>query len=1244
MASCVLILLHLLRVNFKIFARILLVLSFVFTLLLAGSCWYFPYLSQHQQGIVNWVNTHTPYTIHLEELETSWLHNAPHIILNNMRVYEKNAQTAFITIEKADIYIDVWASLQHRQWQFFHAKLTVNQLDSHHFPKHQPSPSSTPSPPVTSSPLIWLLKQPYLSLSINRLQLPQQQLTDVSLQVIGTKINSHATFNANILAKQDKHYKGVLQVNSFVTWEEIPLLVGDVSFTKGQLTDSSGRLVDVNFSTHWAMTPDKQNQWKIDCTAMKLKVNKKVENISKLSLYTTLNPKNLQLHGSIEALPINAKLLAWAVRSFLPKSAARTTLLKAQLQGQLTQIQWQFSPQTWHVSAQFSAIKNYLVNWLPATRDVTGSITLRPDGGEIQLHGGKFSLHPQSAYSEPIHVEAKGLFYWQHTATQTHIYTQNFQLFEGRTQVSISGGVDIPHDAKNAPYINLYIALKNGKIARTHRYLPDRKLPQTVAWLKQSLLGGNVPEGYAVLHGRANQLFTQAGGFIFHASIKKGHLHYQDKWADITGIEGEISIRGRELIVEAHAGNIAKNKIKKAHVVIPNLAASVPTLQVIGEVKGNAQNGITFVKNSPLNETVDLNNLDLDGAMTLQLKLDIPLIKGHQQHAEGRLYFTKTKLDDKVLGVSLTDLKGQVSFTPKAVSSQVLKAKLFDYPVTLKLYNTQNKHVEKIEVELNGEADKYFIYQQLKQISPTLPTLALLEKLTGKAKWVAHITLLKPLSANTKKPTCDAQIQIYTNLQGIALQLPAPLGKEKQTVRPLKIEACLSAYHGDNITINYGDILKTRIRPHKLKATELIMALGKGVTIPKNPPAKRYITVRLPEFNLSQWLPLLTIETQENKNKSTSVNTPPSDSIIIDTVFDKLITPVTTLHKLNMQLIKQKDWQIQFTAKESQGHISVDTNQQPITVKAELEALYLPESSIQSLDIHRPHTQVKTSFTPQQLPRIKLNSKQVYLGKTLIGALTVLATPNHDGFDVKKLNLTTPALNLEVKGLWGYQQKEKQHKTQLYINAESHNVEQSFLQFMPKGSPMLGGKGKVLLALTWHDSPFNLQIKHLIGEVHVLFEKGQLSEVDPSTLGRLLGLLDIQLLPKRLNLDFADVFDKGLGFDIIKGDFILKNAQATTDNLIIKSPAAHILMQGRTGLLTKDYDHTLTVIPHVSNTLPIAGALAGGLGIGVATLAIQKLLASGLEQLINYQYRITGKWADPTITPLKDSQNDSSPE
>jgi uncharacterized protein YhdP len=68
------------------------------------------------------------------------------------------------------------------------------------------------------------------------------------------------------------------------------------------------------------------------------------------------------------------------------------------------------------------------------------------------------------------------------------------------------------------------------------------------------------------------------------------------------------------------------------------------------------------------------------------------------------------------------------------------------------------------------------------------------------------------------------------------------------------------------------------------------------------------------------------------------------------------------------------------------------------------------------------------------------------------------------------------------------------------------------------------------------------------------------------------GLLSLQTLPRRLTLDFSDVFKKGLTFDRIKGSFLLERGDAYTTNLYLDGPAARIDISGRTGLAVNDYD------------------------------------------------------------------------
>jgi len=152
-------------------------------------------------------------------------------------------------------------------------------------------------------------------------------------------------------------------------------------------------------------------------------------------------------------------------------------------------------------------------------------------------------------------------------------------------------------------------------------------------------------------------------------------------------------------------------------------------------------------------------------------------------------------------------------------------------------------------------------------------------------------------------------------------------------------------------------------------------------------------------------------------------------------------------------------------------------------------------------------------------------------------------------------------------------------------------------------------------------------------------EKGRFTDINPSA-GRLFGLLSLQTLPRRLSLDFSDLFGKGLAFDKIEGHFNIENGNAYTNNLAMTGPSVNINISGRTGLIEQDYDQTATVTPKVTDSLPVASALFGPIGAGVGAVIflaseIFHSLPEKIDTLLRKQYTITGAWDDPQITKIK---------
>ena len=169
--------------------------------------------------------------------------------------------------------------------------------------------------------------------------------------------------------------------------------------------------------------------------------------------------------------------------------------------------------------------------------------------------------------------------------------------------------------------------------------------------------------------------------------------------------------------------------------------------------------------------------------------------------------------------------------------------------------------------------------------------------------------------------------------------------------------------------------------------------------------------------------------------------------------------------------------------------------------------------------------------------------------------------------------------------------------------------------------------------MNWDGAPAEFSITGLQGEVSLLIRDGRLLEVEPGA-GRVFGLLTLDTLQRRLSLDFSDLFKKGFDFKRMEGDFSLIDGDAYTSDFFIEGPAARIEISGRTGLTAKDYDQLIAVIPNVSTTLPIAGAIAVNPAVGVALLVADQVFSNQtnrVESITRKEYTVTGSWDNPDI-------------
>jgi len=178
------------------------------------------------------------------------------------------------------------------------------------------------------------------------------------------------------------------------------------------------------------------------------------------------------------------------------------------------------------------------------------------------------------------------------------------------------------------------------------------------------------------------------------------------------------------------------------------------------------------------------------------------------------------------------------------------------------------------------------------------------------------------------------------------------------------------------------------------------------------------------------------------------------------------------------------------------------------------------------------------------------------------------------------------------------------------------------------------GKGKMEGRVAWTGSPLALDYPTLNGNFNVNMEGGQFLKADPG-LAKLLGVLSLQALPRRLALDFRDVFSEGFAFDFVRGDVTIEDGEAATNNLQMKGVNAAVLMEGRADIAKETQDIKVVVVPEINAGTASLVATVINPAIGIGTFLAQYLLRRPLIAANTQEFHIDGTWADPKITKVQ---------
>jgi uncharacterized protein YhdP len=178
------------------------------------------------------------------------------------------------------------------------------------------------------------------------------------------------------------------------------------------------------------------------------------------------------------------------------------------------------------------------------------------------------------------------------------------------------------------------------------------------------------------------------------------------------------------------------------------------------------------------------------------------------------------------------------------------------------------------------------------------------------------------------------------------------------------------------------------------------------------------------------------------------------------------------------------------------------------------------------------------------------------------------------------------------------------------------------------------GKGKIEGQVSWLGSPITPDFPSMGGGFNVNMESGQFLKAEPG-IAKLFGVLSLQSLPRRLALDFRDVFSDGFAFDFVRGDATIDQGIARTNNLQMKGVNAAVMMEGQADIAKETQLLKVVVIPDIN--AGSASLIASTINplVGLTTFLAQYLLRRPLMEASTQEFQIDGTWIDPRVTKVE---------
>ena len=957
----------------------------------------------------------------------------------------------------------------------------------------------------------------------------------------------------------------------------------------------------------------------------------------------------------------------------------RESLEQRNIGGQVSALQWRWqgdwqAPLTYDAQVKLQglnlppgqasgAAKRERVQW-PGVRGADTQITFNQDGGQIEV-----TLRPDGAVYLPGILEeaevrvqalsAKAVF--KREAQQWHVPEWKLQLSNADLQGEWQGQWRASPNGAGPGVLALQGVIKRAEAARAHRYLPVG-LPQSVRYyVRDALRKGTYSDVQVKIKGDLAKLpfaNAQEGEFRFAGKVQDIELDYVPAallpakslpWPRLQKLEGQLVFErmGMKLLnATARTGdNRTGLTLSAGQAEIADMANN-PLLVVSAEHKGPALQVLTLVQKSPLDQMLSgaLRQAQVTGNLQTRFKFSMPLLNAKATKLQGAVVLAGNDVRMSPGSPLLEKVQGSVQFSESEFGLTGVQARMLGGPV----------RIDGGLRPVAGAANTESTLQLRAQGRVTAEALRTAKELSPLNDWAQQATGSTGYNAQLGWRQGKPEFTLESSLEGLALNLPAPLGKSATSSAPFSVRSRVQSSGGalrDQLLIDWGPLASANFvrdvsgaDPVVLRGTlTLGQAAAQAPAMPSSGVAASVVVNRL---NVDEWQNLLPAQGLGSVDKAA----PSVWLSYLPTRVALQAGAVTadgrTLNQVVANGVREgTTWRATVDARELNGQVVYrqPSGEQLGHLYARLTRLNLPPSSVVEVEglLEAP---------PANLPSLDIVVEQLELRGKKLGRVEIEAVnpePQRSRakaapeWQLNKFNIIVPEATFKSTGRWlTATDSGQQRKTEMNFKMDVSDAG-ALLKRLGTPDALRGGSGQLEGAIGWQGSPLALHYPTMAGQFAVKMGRGQFLKADAGA-AKLLGVLSLQALPRRLLLDFRDVFYEGFAFDSVRGDVTIAQGIAVTRNLQIKGINAMVQLDGSADIARETQKLRVVILPALdAGTASLVAGIAVNPVVGLTAFLTQLFLQNPLAKATAQEFYIDGSWADPRVTKVGNNSADT---